>query len=358
MGSGPTCNRYISSKNDSLQPGNRVRRQNTRIRSERGVRLPHQLVTPHPPTSAHEARRVWVLVPTCNPGPRWQDFLQAFEAQTLQPFGRVMVDSESTDGSPDAARAAGWQVHAVSRQSFNHGTTRQWAIDQFAGPADVVVFLTQDAVLAEPSALQALVAALDDPQVAAAYGRQLPHPDATPVAAHARLFNYPDASHTRRWSDAAEFGIKTCFLSNSFAAYRVQALREVGGFPANVILGEDMHLAARLLQAGYAIRYQAQAKVYHSHNYSWLAEFRRYFDTGVFHAEHAALLQDFGGAGREGLRYVRSEMAYLFRHAPWRLPEAVCRTVLKALGYRLGRRHAHLPPQICSGLSMHKGYWA
>ena len=71
----------------------------------------------------------------------------------------------------------------MSRQSFNHGTTRQWAIDQFAGPADVVVFLTQDAVLAEPSALQALVAALDDPQAAAAYGRQLPHPDATPVAA-------------------------------------------------------------------------------------------------------------------------------------------------------------------------------
>lgn len=305
-----------------------------------------------------EARQVVVLVPTCNPGARWHAFLQALQAQTLQPASCVMVDSSSTDGAPEVARAAGWRVHTVARQAFNHGTTRQQAVDQFAARADVVVFLTQDAILAEPTALQQLVAAFDDPQVAAAYGRQLPHPDATAVAAHARLFNYPATGHTRRWTDVPEFGIKTCFLSNSFAAYRIPALREAGGFPANVILGEDMHLAARLLKAGHTIGYQAQAQVYHSHNYSLLAEFRRYFDTGVFHAEHRWLMQDFGSAGREGLRYVRSEMAYLFRHAPWRLPEAACRTVLKALGYRLGQRHAALPQRVCISLSMHKRYWA
>jgi rhamnosyltransferase len=310
----------------------------------------------HPPEPS--ARRVVVLVPTCNPGLHWPAFLQALQAQTLRPESCVVIDSDSTDGAPEAAQAAGLTVHRIARADFNHGTTRQQAVEQFAAQADVVVFLTQDAVLAEPSALQQLVAAFDDATVAAVYGRQLPHANATPVAAHARLFNYPATSHTRRLSDVSEFGIKTCFLSNSFAAYRVAALQAVGGFPANVILGEDMHLAARLLKAGHTIAYQAQATVYHSHNYSLLAEFRRYFDTGVFHAQHPWLTQDFGGAGREGFRFLRSEMVYLLKRAPWLLPEAMCRTVLKALGYRLGRRHAALPQRVCSSLSMHKGYWA
>lgn len=328
------------------------------IHPKRGTRLPNQSDTTTIQLPEPSARRVVVLVPTCNPGPQWPAFLQALQAQTLQRERCVVIDSESTDGAPEAARAAGLTVHRIARAHFNHGTTRQQAVDQFAAQADVLIFLTQDALLADPAALQQLVAAFDDPTVAAAYGRQLPQPDATPVAAHARLFNYPATDHVRRWTNVAEFGIKTCFLSNSFAAYRVSMLREVGGFPPNVILGEDMHLAARLLKAGHAIAYRAQAKVYHSHNYSLRAEFGRYFDTGVFHAQQPWLTHDFGGAGREGVRFVRSEMAYLLQHAPWRIPEAACRTLLKALGYRLGRRHAVLPQRVCSGLSMHKGYWA
>jgi len=138
----------------------------------------------------------------------------------------------------------------------------------------------------------------------------------------------------------------------------VQALREIGGFPCDLILAEDMHLAARLLQAGHAVRYQADALVYHSHNYSWVEEFQRYFDTGVFHAQQAWLTERFGGAGREGLKFLRSEMRHLLRHDPWRLPEAAVRTVLKALAYRLGRGHARLPRAWRQPLSLHKGFWA
>ena len=59
-------------------------------------------------------------------------------------------------------------MHRIARADFNHGTTRQQAIEQFAADADVVVFLTQDAVLTEPTSLQQLVDAFDDPTVAAA----------------------------------------------------------------------------------------------------------------------------------------------------------------------------------------------
>ena len=223
---------------------------------------------------------------------------------------------------------------------------------------DVVVFMTQDAVLASPDALAGLLQGFEQPEVAAVWGRQLPGPEATPVAAHARLFNYPQVSRTVRLQDRVQWGLKTCFLSNSFAAYRVPALLAAGGFDPQLILGEDMHLAARLLQAGHAIRYQAEACVYHFHNYSWGQDLARAFDTGVFHASQPWLLQAFGAATGEGVRFVRSELRHLWRHAPARVPEALVRTALKMAGYHLGRRHQRLPLVVRRLLSMHKGYWA
>lgn len=310
----------------------------------------------------HTARprrlRLVLLVPTCNPGAAWRDFLQALARQTLAPDRVVILDSESSDGSTAWSQAAGHQVWPIRQRDFNHGGTRQLGIERFAQDMDVAVFMTQDAVLASPDALARLLQGFEAPEVAAVWGRQLPGPEATPIAAHARLFNYPAVSRTVRLQDRAQWGLKTCFLSNSFAAYRVPALLATGGFAADLILGEDMHLAARLVQAGHAIRYQAEACVYHFHNYSWRQDLARSFDTGVFHARQPWLLAAFGAATGEGVRFVRSELRHLWRHAPARIPEALLRSALKLAGYHLGRRHQHLPLAVRRLLSMHKGYWA
>lgn len=302
--------------------------------------------------------RFALLVPTCDPGPAWAGFLQALAGQTLQPERVVFLDSESTDGSQALSQSAGHRVWPVRRRDFNHGGTRQLGIDLFARDMEVVVFMTQDAVLASPDALERLLQGFDAPEVAAVWGRQLPGPQATPVAAHARLFNYPDRSRTAWLDDRAQLGLKTCFLSNSFAAYRVPLLLATGGFSSTLILGEDMHLAARLLQAGYAIRYQADSCVYHFHNYSWSQDLTRSFDTGVFHASQPWLLEVFGVATGEGRRFVQSELRHLWRHAPGRMVDALVRTALKLAGYHLGRRFRRLPAAVRRRLSMHKGYWA
>jgi len=312
-------------------------------------------MAPSPQQSNSFAERAVVLVPTCNPGVIWPDFLQAIRQQKPAPAKVVILDSESTDGQIQAAPDL--HVHTIARASFNHGATRQEGIERFAADAEFVVFLTQDALLADPAAIETLLSAFADPQVAAVYGRQLPHANATPVAAHARLFNYPDTSHTVDRQNSSQKGIKACFLSNSFAAYRRSALMQSGGFAGDVILGEDTHLAARLLLAGQSIRYQANACVYHSHNYSFREEFGRYFDTGVFHGQQPWLIQQFGNAGQEGLKFAKSEMLYLFKHAPWRIPEAVLRTVFKFSGYKLGLLSKNWPIFLNKCLSMHKGYW-
>ena len=87
-------------------------------------------------------------------------------------------------------------------------------------------------------------------------------------------------------------------------------------------------------------------------------EFQRYFDIGVFHARESWLLESFGKPEGEGGRFVRSELRYLGRHAPWLIPSALLRTILKYSGYRLGRMEQRLPLWLKRRCSMHKGFWA
>lgn len=300
--------------------------------------------------------KIGLIVPTLNAGSLWPAWLAALKQQTRQPDSLLLIDSSSSDDTVALARRQGFEVHVIAKAEFNHGGTRQWGVERLADK-DVIVFLTQDALLANPRAIEHLLAAFADPQVATAYGRQLPHAHAGPIAAHARLFNYPDESQLRSLRDRDRFGVKTVFTSNSFAAYRLEALRQVGGFPVDTIMNEDTFVVGKLLLAGWKIAYCADAQVCHSHDYSFGEEFRRYFDIGVFHAQTPWLQQTFGGASGEGVRYVKSELLYLLKFAPALLPSAVIRTGLKWLGYKLGTWHDRLPLAISRTLSLHKAYW-
>lgn len=307
-------------------------------------------------------RRVVLCVPTLNAGRHWPEWL----SRTLEALSQVggslrVIDSSSEDDTAALARAQRVETQVIDRAGFDHGGTRNLALETLFEEAchddDIVIFMTQDALVDGPHTLKALVSGFDHPEVGAIYGRQLPHSDATPIAAHARLFNYPPHSHRVLPSRMGEYGIKAAFLSNSFTAYRVTALKAVGGFPERTILGEDMIAGARLLGAGWQLAYCAEARVFHSHNLSLSREFRRYFDIGVMHAHQAWLLDMMGRAESEGRRFVRSELGYLARHRKRAIPEALLRTQLKYLGYRLGGIEQRLPRWLKRRLSMQPGYW-
>lgn len=300
--------------------------------------------------------KVGLIVPTLNAGSFWPAWLAALQKQTRQPDRLLVIDSSSSDETVSLARTQGFEIQVIAKTEFNHGGTRQWGVMRLAD-MDVIVFLTQDALLADAQAIENLLTAFADPQVGTAYGRQLPHRQAGPIAAHARLFNYPDKSQLRGLQDSRRFGIKTVFTSNSFAAYRRDALMQVGGFPLHTIMNEDTLVVGKMLQAGWKIAYCADAQVFHSHDYSLKEEFKRYFDIGVFHAQTPWLQHDFGGASGEGVRYVRSEMRYLLKYAPGLIPSAWIRTALKWFGYKLGGGYRRLPVAARRNLSLHKGYW-
>jgi rhamnosyltransferase len=300
---------------------------------------------------------VGVAIPTLNAGKRWSECLQAIRVQTLNPDRRLVIDSASTDRTVAEAEAAGFELVRIERAQFNHGGTRQWAVEYLDG-CDVIVFLTQDAILASPEALAEIVRCFEDPKVAVAYGRQLPHRWATPIEAHARLFNYGAVTLKKDSVAARRLGTKAFFCSNSFAAYRRRTLLELGGFRRDLILEEDAEFAARAIKAGYTNMYCASSLAYHSHDYTVSEQLARYFDLGVFDARNAWLREEFGSHGGEGWRFMKSEFRYLVQHAPRQLPRAWVHTGAKFLGYLLGRLERRLPVGVKRRISMSPRYWA
>ena len=305
------------------------------------------------PTFRHS--KIALVIPTLNAATDWKRFASALPT-FLSPEQVLIVDSSSADRTADLARAAGFRLYVISREEFNHGGTRQLAAELLPD-AEFLIYLTQDAVLANADALDTLLRPFTDSKIAATFGRQLPHPGAGPIEAHARLFNYPAQSDVRTLESREEMGFKSVFISNSFAAYRREALMAIGGFPRNVIFGEDTITAAKLLLSGCKIAYVAEAQVYHSHCYSWKQDFKRYFDIGVLHSRESWLLQEFGSTGGEGARFVRSELSYLWTRRWWDIPSALIRTALKLVGYRLGKMECKLSKKWKRDLSMYPGFW-
>jgi rhamnosyltransferase len=301
--------------------------------------------------------KVALVIPSLNGGERFRQLLESVSLQNLPLIRKIVIDSGSIDHTVILARHYGFEVVSIPPEEFNHGATRQKVVDMVP-EADVVVFLTQDVILADELAISHLMAGLEQDTVGIAYGRQLPHHGATAVETYARLCNYPDESCIKSLADAPRSGIKTVFCSNSFAAYRCSALQQIGGFPQHTILGEDMYVAAKMILAGWSMAYCAQAQAYHSHRYTMAQEFKRYFDIGVFQSRESWIQEQFGQAEGEGFRYVISEWKYLWvHHHKSSIPTSFLHNIAKYLGYRLGFIEAKIPIQLKRMISMHHRYW-
>lgn len=299
--------------------------------------------------------RIACIVPTYNGRDDLIRLLDSLGKQSAS-FDLFIVDSSSSDGTGELARSRVEHVVTIPSSEFNHGGTRQMMVARNPG-YEVYVFMTQDAYLEDVHAIERLVAPFSDERVGAACGRQLPHLNANALAQHARLFNYPEGSQLKSLDDAPVLGIKTPFMSNSFSAYRGTALLEMGGFPEHVILSEDMYVAAKMLLAGWKVSYVSDALCRHSHNYTLKEEFCRYFDQGVFHAREGWIRQYFGGAGGEGLRYVKSELKFLGLSHFYLWPSAIIRNACKLLAYKLGLMEKGLSPGLKKKLGMYKPFW-
>lgn len=225
--------------------------------------------------------KIQIIIPIYHPDDKFLELLHMIKKQSIKNMPTLLIDSGKGVSYDDDIRGMNIQVRMIDSRDFNHGGTRQWGME-LCPEADVYVFLTQDAILANERAIENLVGIFADDSIGCAYGRQIPHKGAGVFGTIARAFNYPAESHVYGFEDRKVYGIKTAFISNSFAAYRKEAIQQVEGFPTNTILSEDMYVAAKMLMQGWKVAYVADAVVYHSHDYTVFQEFKRYFDIGVF----------------------------------------------------------------------------
>lgn len=323
-----------------------------------------------------------VIIPVYRPGSRFQELLKRLYCQTLPPqkitllvtgtpeaFQRIRKEVQS--GEEERERAALLyrrqkpamlpviEFRRIEPSEFDHAKTRHLAASQ--STADILVFMTEDAVPARRDLMTTLVRALsarsDRGEPAAAYARQVPFPDCGELERLSRRFNYPPQGRIKGKKDLPKLGIKTYFCSNVCAAYRREIYEKMGGFSGPLILNEDMIFAASLIQAGYSVVYEKDAKIHHSHNYSGWQQMRRNFDIGVSQAQHPEIFAKVSSES-EGIRMVKTAAASLCRKGRFlTLGELVWQSGCKYIGYWLGKHYACLPRFAVRRLTMNERYW-
>lgn len=301
--------------------------------------------------------RVSVIIPTYNAGPDFKQLLGRLHNQSRPPQEIIVIDSSSTDGTAETARLAGARVIPIAKANFDHGGTRNAAAQQAAG--DTLLFMTQDACPEDACLIENLLEALyADENTACAYARQLARADADMLERMARESNYPPVSRRKERKDLPELGIKTFFCSNVCAAYRKSVFYELGQFDAPVLFNEDLFFAARCVLNGYAVRYAAEARVIHSHHYTIMQQFRRYFDNGVSMRDNE-WVYPYAAVGKAGSNLVRQQLRAVIRSRRWLwIPRLAADAAAKFIGFQLGKRYRKLPPGLCVRFSMHRGIWA
>jgi len=279
-----------------------------------------------------------VLIPVKNGGSDLARCLEGIARQKVDDeIEVVVVDSGSTDGSADLARRLGAQVHEIAAEEFVHGATRNLAARLSRG--DVLVFTTQDAVPADELWLSQLVAALEGEDVAGAYGRQLPHEDATPPERFFLDFMYGPEARVQRLSGLEELSFEQTLFSNVNSAIR-RRIWETHPFEDDVTMSEDQEWSRRMLLAGHAIVYEPRAAVRHSHTYSLRGAFRRFYASGVS-AERSYVA---GDESRQALRramkrYAVRELRWLWQTGQRRwIPYTIVYELAKVAGLQLGLR--------------------
>ena len=246
---------------------------------------------------------VSIIIPTLEAERDLDRLLSALMGQNYPIKEILVVDSCSRDNTSKICRAyEKVTLFSVPREAFDHGRIRDMALRRSQG--EIAVFLTQDAVPADDTFLRNLIIPLADNSIAISIGRQLPKPDAIRQEALIRSFNYPAVSRIRSADDISSMGIKAYFSSDSCAAYRKDIYLELGGFDYPLKSNEDMFFAAKVLKNGYKISYTADARVYHSHNFSIQEQYTRNFLQGYEIERHKDLLGD-ASLNREGIQLAK-----------------------------------------------------
>ena len=277
----------------------------------------------HPPTLAGTKKpfACSLVIPTKNGGDLFKTVVAGLQRQTIWPNVEfIIVDSGSTDDTIAIAKAAGAECYTIPPSEFNHGSTRDFAIGKAS--SNKIVLTVQDATPLDVQMIEKLLSAFEDPEVAGAYGRQIPQPDADAITKRnlntwltgrtvREVRALPDPAAYDTWPPMERYLASN--FDNVCSAIR-KSEWEVRPF-GRVDFGEDIEWAQSALIRGRRIVYEPTAAVVHSHDRPIAYEYKR---TYVCHRKLNQLfglhmVPTLGRAVQGWLHMMISDMGYTMR---------------------------------------------
>ncbi len=302
-----------------------------------------------------------VIIPTYKPDVSFFELLDRLNTQTVEIRHIWIINTEEkyfnqlVFGRRFKDEYKNLHIKHISMNEFDHGGTRRRAVAET--DADVFVMMTQDAIPADNHLIEYLMKPLMQDQVAVSYARQLAKADAGEIEKYTRVFNYPEESVMKSAQDIPKLGIKTFFCSDVCAAYKREVYEKLGGFVKKTIFNEDMIFAAKAVKEGYCVAYAADAKVYHSHNYTGSEQLKRNFDLGVSQAQHPEVFEGISSES-EGVAMVKQTAAHLWKNGHKKeIVRLIYGSGCKYIGYRLGKNYRKLPKKWIMKCTSNRSYW-
>ena len=200
---------------------------------------------------------VSIVMRSFNEGWALRETLPALTAQDFSDWELIVIDSGSSDGSQELIRAAN-PAHFIQIQPSEYNPSRVMNQGMRLAQAETVVFLNADATPQGSHWLRPLFDALQDPQTAAAFSRQIPRPDCEAVFAHDYDLCFGPQRESAKWDHF--FSMVSSGLRRDVWAQR--------GFREDLQYAEDDEYTRWCVARGYRVQYVAESVAMHSHNYT------------------------------------------------------------------------------------------
>jgi len=209
---------------------------------------------------------VSIILRSYNEGWALRETLPALRAQDFTNWELIVIDSGSTDGSPELIRAA-QPAHFVQITPAEYNPSRVMNHGMRLAKSAYGIFVNADATPQGRTWLRPLVAALQNPQVAAVFGRQVPRPDCQAVFA---------CDYERCFGPQRESATWEHFFSMVNSGLRKEVWSQ-RGFREDLQYAEDDEYTRWCKAQGFAVVYVPDSVVMHSHNYTPQQAWKRGF---------------------------------------------------------------------------------
>lgn len=193
-----------------------------------------------------------------------KETLPALRRQRHKNWELIVIDSGSTDGSVELIRMfSPAALIQIKSEDYIPGVVLNRGMEE--AKSDIVLFLNADATPQGDRWFEPLIEALENPNVAAAFSRQVPRPDCRAVFANDYERCFGPNRESRDWDH---------FFSMVSSGLRRDAW-ERRGFREDIQYAEDDEYTRWCLERGFEVRYCPESVAMHSHNYTAPQAYRR-----------------------------------------------------------------------------------